>query len=120
MMIVTLVASAVCAFFYGTVGNTTVMIVFGLLMQFFMFGMWSVLYAYTPELYPTKARATGSGFASSIGRLGALIGPSLIGWVLPHGGELGVFTMAAAALFTAALSVYILGEETKGKILEEI
>ena len=30
-------------------------------MQFFLFGMWSVLYAYTPELYPTRARATGAG-----------------------------------------------------------
>src|SRR6476469_10853943 len=24
-------------------------------MQFFLFGMWSALYAYTPELYPTRA-----------------------------------------------------------------
>ncbi|MBX9668968.1 MAG: MFS transporter [Candidatus Obscuribacterales bacterium] len=120
MMIVTLLASAICAFFYGTVDNTTVMIVFGLLMQFFLFGMWSVLYAYTPEIYPTHARATGSGFASSVGRLGALLGPSLIGWILPFGGQFGVFTMAAAALATAALAVYFLGEETKGKVLEEI
>ncbi len=120
MMIVTLLASAICAFFYGTVDNTMVMIVFGLLMQFFLFGMWCVLYAYTPELYPTHARATGSGFASSVGRLGALLGPSLIGWILPFGGQFGVFTMAAAALAIAALAVYFLGEETKGKVLEEI
>jgi hypothetical protein len=40
----------------------------GWIMQFFMFGMWSCLYAYTPELYPTRARSTGAGFASAAGR----------------------------------------------------
>ena len=53
----------------------TQLIAFGLGMQFFLFGMWSALYAYTPELYPTRARATGAGCASAIGRVGALIGP---------------------------------------------
>lgn len=53
--------SAVMTYFYGTAANQTQPILFGLAMQFFMFGMWSVLYAYTPELYPTRARATGAG-----------------------------------------------------------
>ena len=119
-MIVTLICSAISAYFYGTATDTTIMIVFGLIMQFFLFGMWSALYAYTPELYPTFARATGSGFASSIGRLGALLGPWLIGNILPVHGQQGVFAMAAGALVSAAFMVLVLGEETKGKMLEEI
>lgn len=119
-MILTLCCSAVSAYFYGTATDTTVMIVCGLIMQFFLFGMWSVLYAYTPELYPTFARATGAGFASSFGRLGALLGPWLIGNILPIYGQHGVFGMAAGALFSAAVMVSVLGEETKGKMLEEI
>ena len=67
--------SAVCAYLYGHAGSLTQLIAFGLGMQFFLFGMWSALYAYTPELYPTRARATGAGCASAIGRVGALIGP---------------------------------------------
>jgi putative MFS transporter len=71
--------SAVCAYLYGHAGHghagsLTQLIAFGLGMQFFLFGMWSALYAYTPELYPTRARATGAGCASAIGRVGALIG----------------------------------------------
>lgn len=120
MMITTLLCSAASAYFYGTANDTTVMIVFGLLMQFFLFGMWSVLYAYTPELYPTHARATGAGFASSVGRVGALLGPFLVGKILTHTGQHGVFAMAAGALVTAAAAVFFLGEETKGKTLEEI
>ena len=93
---------------------------FGLGMQFFLFGMWSVLYAYTPELYPTRARATGAGCASAIGRLGSLLGPYIVGVVLPTAGQIGVFSLGAGAFVVAALVVLFLGEETKGKTLEDI
>lgn len=119
-MILTLVASAISAYFYGTAGDITMMICYGLLMQFFFFGMWSALYAYTPELYPTHARATGTGFASSFGRIGALLGPYLIGVIIGVYGQPGVFAMAAGALVLAAVAVAVLGEETKGKVLEHI
>lgn len=120
VMIATLLGSAVMAYFYGTASDITIIIIFGLLMQFFMFGMWSVLYAYTPELYPTHARATGSGFASSIGRIGALLGPLIVGYLVTNVGQTGVFAMAAGSFVIAALAVFILGKETKGLVLEEI
>lgn len=123
-LILMLLGSACSAFFYGStaaqMGAQTQLIAFGLCMQFFMFGMWSVLYAYTPELYPTRARATGSGFASSIGRLGSLIGPYIVGLILPAAGQIGVFTIGAACFVAAALVVFLFGVETKGKKLEEI
>jgi putative MFS transporter len=82
--------------------------------------MWSVLYAYTPELYPTRIRATGSGFASSIGRFGSLLGPSIVGMVLPHAGQSGVFSLGALSFVIAAAVVLILGVETKGRSLESL
>lgn len=120
MMITTLLGSALMAYFYGTADSVPVIIGFGLAMQFFMFGMWSVLYAYTPELYPTHARATGAGFASSIGRVGALIGPVLVGMLLSQTGQPGVFALAAGSFVIAAMAVALLGKETKGLTLEEI
>ena len=119
-----LLGSATFAYFYGQAAANQVpveqLIVTGLCMQFFLFGMWSVLYAYTPELYPTRIRATGSGFASSIGRIGSLIGPSVVGMVLPIAGQSGVFTLGATSFVVAALVVVLLGVETKGKALEEV
>jgi putative MFS transporter len=123
-LILMLLGSAICAFLYGStaasVGSQVQLVVSGLCMQFFMFGMWSVLYAYTPELYPTRARATGSGFASSVGRLGSLLGPMIIGVVLPAAGQSGVFSLGAASFAVAALVVFLFGVETRGKTLEEI
>jgi MFS transporter, putative metabolite:H+ symporter len=119
-----LLGSAAMAYLYGStaaqVGSQTQLIAFGAAMQFFMFGMWSVLYAYTPELYPTRCRATGGGFASSVGRIGSLIGPSVVGVILPIAGQIGVFGLGAACFVVAALVVAVLGIETKGRILEQV
>lgn len=119
-----LLGSAASAYLYGQAAALRVpveqLIAAGLCMQFFLFGMWSVLYAYTPELYPTRSRATGSGFASSIGRIGSLIGPYLVGVLLPITGQGGVFTLGALSFAVAAVAVLCLGVETKGKCLEEV
>ena len=115
-----LIGGAVACYFYGGAADQTQLIIAGLCMQFFLFGMWSALYAYTPELYPTAVRATGTGFASAIGRVGSLIGPTVIGLILPATGQGGVFALGAGAFAIAALSVLVLGEETKGRTLENI
>lgn len=115
-----LLAGAAACYFYGAATDETQLILAGLSMQFFLFGMWSALYAYTPELYPTQIRATGTGFASAFGRIGSLIGPYVIGVILPTAGQVGVFALGASAFVLAALAVLVLGEETKGRSLESI
>lgn len=119
-----LLGSAAAAYVYGQTAASHApvpqLIAAGLCMQFFMFGMWSVLYAYTPELYPTRTRATGAGFASSIGRVGSLLGPYIVGVVLPVAGQAGVFTLGAASFVIAALVVLALGVETRGHTLETV
>ncbi|MBS3650732.1 MFS transporter [Pseudaminobacter sp. 19-2017] len=115
-----LIGSAAAAYLYGNAATETMLISFGLIMQFFLFGMWSVLYAYTPELYPTRSRATGAGCASAIGRIGSLIGPFAIGIVLPVMGNSGVFALGAGSFILAAIAIGVFGIETKGKSLEAI
>jgi AAHS family 3-hydroxyphenylpropionic acid transporter len=43
----------------------------------------TVLYAYAPQIYPTRSRGTGVGFAVGMGRIGSILGPvfggSLVG-----------------------------------------
>ena len=89
-------------------------------MQFFMFGMWSCLYAYTPELYPTRARATGAGFASAFGRIGAILGPMIVPVLVQNYGPATAFQVGAGGFLIAALLVLTLGVETRGKVLEAV
>lgn len=119
-LVMNLLCGAIACHFYGSAADQTQLIIAGLCMQFFLFGMWSALYAYTPELYPTHVRATGTGFASAIGRIGSLIGPYVIGVILPAAGQSGVFALGAGAFVVAALAVLLLGEETRGRTLESI
>ncbi|UFX42980.1 MFS transporter [Bradyrhizobium sp. 41S5] len=119
-LVMNLLCGAIACHFYGSAADQTQLIMAGLCMQFFLFGMWSALYAYTPELYPTHVRATGTGFASAVGRIGSLIGPYVIGVILPAAGQSGVFALGAGAFVVAALAVLLLGEETRGRTLESI
>jgi putative MFS transporter len=52
--------------------------------------------------------------------VGSLIGPYVIGIILPSTGQTGIFALGAGAFVVAALAVLILGEETRGRTLESI
>lgn len=122
--VVSLLGGGVMAYAYGQTAlhgaSIPMLLGTGLVMQFFLFAMWAALYTYTPELYGTGARATGSGFASAIGRVGSLIGPYAVGVVLPLFGQGGVFMLGALSFAVAALAVWTLGIETKGLSLEAL
>jgi len=115
-----LIMSAVAAYAYGNATDQTWLFVSGFIMQFFMFGMWSCLYAYTPELYPTRARSTGAGFASAFGRIGAILGPMLVPILVQKGGTAAAFQVGAGGFLIAAVLVLALGVETRGKVLEAV
>jgi len=85
-----------------------------------MNGTYAGVYAYTPEVYPTSIRTTGCGVASSVGRIGAICAPIMVGYLFPIFGFAGVFGVTTAALFSGAMSVLVLGVKTKGRSLEEI
>ena len=60
-----------------------------LYMYFFIgltvFGIFGAFTFYLPELFPTRLRATGSGFTYNIGRVVAAGGPFLVGSVAAAG-----------------------------------
>jgi AAHS family benzoate transporter-like MFS transporter len=45
-------------------------------------GTQLIAYAYAGEFYPAAIRSTGVGFASGLGRIGAIAAPVLIGWLV--------------------------------------
>jgi MFS family permease len=75
---------------------------------------------YLPELFPTRIRATGQGFAFNFGRVLAAIGALQSGWLLDH------FDRDYARMGSIMSLVYVVGlvliwfcPETKGQPLPE-
>lgn len=66
----------------GLTKSTEVLFVVVFIVGASTLGTQLLAYAYAGEFYPTAIRATGVGFASGVGRMGAIIAPVLIGFVV--------------------------------------
>jgi len=116
-----LVGSAIAAYLFGNSGAGNDAVVFAALLSFFNLGAWGVVYTISPELYPTALRATGAGTAAAVGRIGGIIGPFLTPTLTATSlGQSGVFVLFMGLLLITAGAVALLGEETRGRSLEEI
>jgi putative MFS transporter len=79
----------------------------------------AVLYLYTPEIYPTRMRAIGTGLATFWLRLASAIGPALVGMLVGAGGVALVFLMfGGVALAGAGAATQMI--ETRNRRLEDI
>jgi MFS transporter, putative metabolite:H+ symporter len=87
---------------------------------FFISILLAGVYAYVPEIYPTRMRALGAGVASCWLRIGSIIGPVLVGVLLTHAATRGVFLFFALAASAGALVVIVCLIETRGRVLEDI
>ena len=122
-----LLGSAAAALLFGLRGlgadaSGAEILLWGSLVSFFNLGAWGVVYTYTPELYPTATRGTGAGSAAAFGRLGAIIGPYLVPWLLDRQGwtQGAIFAMFMVTFLVVVVAVALLGEETRGKALEQL
>ena len=87
---------------YGVLGSTNVL-----------------LYLYTPEVYPTRMRAVGTGLATAWLRLGSSAGPALVASCVVFGGVSAVFWLFAIVCAIAlVISRFMI--ETRQRTLEEI
>ncbi|KXZ64503.1 aromatic acid/H+ symport family MFS transporter [Acinetobacter venetianus] len=71
-------------------------------------GSQILLYTFVAQFYPTTVRSTGMGWASGIGRIGAIIGPVLTGalltFELPH--QMNFLAIAIPGVI-AALAIFL-------------
>ena len=93
-------------------------IALGIMTSFFVSGVWGITYTYTPELYPTGVRVTGTSMAATCSRIGSMLAPLVIGYSLTFVGVSGAMTIVAGAFILAGIVVAFLGKETKGKSLQ--
>lgn len=115
VLIIYLVFTAFSALWFGLAETESTLLIAGAALSFFNLGAWGGMYAYTPELYPTEARATGVGLAASIGRVGGIIGPFLVGMLVARNVAISyVFVIFFIAILIGVVTLMFLGKETKG------
>ena len=65
-------------------------------------------------------RATAVGWFFGIGRIGSFLAPAVVGFMLQFGAGAYVLHTFALTFLLAAIALWFVGVETKGKTLEEI
>jgi MFS family permease len=113
------VGSALISVVYTLVEITDAqMLILGFPLGFFASGIFSGMGPFLTELFPSRVRGTGQGFAYNFGRgIGALF-PTLVGYLsgtLSLGAAIGIFAVSAYALVIIAA---LLLPETKGRVLK--
>lgn len=94
--------------------------ILGSIIVFFGFNLWvPIVYAWSVEHYPTRARTTGFALVDGIGHLGGGVGIFVIAPLIPQMGVLGSFLLIGGFLVVAAL-VAQFGVPTRSRLLDEI
>lgn len=118
VLITYLTGTAVSAYFFGTAEALPWLITSGILLSFFNLGAWGALYAYTPEQYPTVIRGTGVGMAAAVGRIGGILGPLVVGYMMTSGAAISsIFGIFTISILIGVVAVAF-GKETKNTVLE--
>lgn len=75
---------------------------------------------YVPEMWPTSAKLSGSGFSNAMGRVSNIFFPFLVTYVANSVGAGGVFILISIVAIIIAVSILIFGVETRGESVEDI
>ena len=97
--------------------DNTMMLWLGFPLGFFASGIFSGMGPFLTELFPTRMRGSGQGFAYNFGRGIAALNPMFVGMLsakLPLGQSIGVFALIAYGLLIIA-ALFL--PETKGRVL---
>jgi len=112
--------SAIAALWLSQMTSPAQILLAGAVLSFFLNGTYAGVYAYTPEVFPTFIRSTGSGLASAFGRVGSIIAPLIIGIAAASWGFAGVFGMTTVILVVGVIATLVFAVSTKGRTLEDI
>ncbi len=75
---------------------------------------------YVPEMWPTSAKLSGSGFSNAMGRVSNIFFPFLVTYVANSMGASGVFVLISIVAVIIAVCILFLGIETRGESVEDI
>ena len=115
-----LAGAAASAFWMSQMTDPVLITTSAAVLSFFLNGTYAAVYSYTPEVFPTWIRASGTGLSSAFGRVGSIIAPSVIGISAASLGFAGVFGLTTAVLAVGVVCTLLFGLSTAGRSLEDL
>lgn len=106
---------------FGAASSTHALYIFVGLGALFVVGAQNSVHVVAGETYPTKIRSTGTGWALTVGRVGAIIAPLLGGYVQAAGATFNQFFIVfAIPCFICAFIVLFFPINVRQEALESI
>lgn len=96
-------------------GNASFLLIM-LVISFFTLGVWGMVYAYTPELFPTSFRGTANGLAGATARIAGIFAPYFTGYFVDRS-IFGALVLISILSILSGIVVMLLGKETKEKYI---
>ncbi|MFF3570053.1 MFS transporter [Nocardia jiangxiensis] len=97
--------------------STALILVLGMIFQFFTMMLNTMLSVWSPELYPTSVRAMGASVVNGIGNVAGAVMPFAALYFFDLAGVAGVFAMIAV-MYALLVVAARFGPETFGRSLE--
>ena len=114
------VLAGICAMAFRSSASETAILTVGFLMSFFVVTTANTIEILCGELFPTRARSSGSGLGFGAGRAGAMLASYMVPAIVVSYGAGGVYVAIAGVLALGALSTLLLGLEPARMALEAI
>ncbi|HZV49611.1 MAG TPA: MFS transporter [Candidatus Dormibacteraeota bacterium] len=105
---------------FGFSRSLGLIVLFGALLQLMFILLNTTTWVYTPEQYPTRIRAFGTGAAVVVALIGASVVPLVAGAIFDVAGATGILVMVAVMYAIMALTVLVATIETRGQSLEAL
>lgn len=98
---------------YGNITlSSSIIFVLIFLIGIFVQGGFNGIYPTLSRVYPSEIRTTGVGFAIGVGRFGAILGPTLFGYLFDNGLEIPLlFSLFSIPLLITGISVKLLNSK---------
>ena len=111
-----MLGTALGAIMFGNVSSSALTVIAGCILSFFNLGAYGAIIALTPTLYETDVRGTMTGMAQGMGRIGAVVGPLLVGiWIDQHVSINMIFLIFMISLIIGSVAVLALPEPGKNE-----
>ena len=118
-LFVTFFLGGLAVILFGTVSSPAALYVVGALIGVFIISSPTMLHVVAAETYPTEIRATGAGWAVTVGKIGAVVAPLLGGALHQAGLTLSQFCMVwSIPCFICVILVLLYRVNVKGEALE--